>query len=51
MNAAARELSLIGHAKAKEPVLSKARAIREAFGLRPLPALSPTLILSLGDRI
>lgn len=51
MNAAARELALIGHAKAREPVHATARAMRAAFGLAPAPILSPTLILTAGDRV
>jgi hypothetical protein len=54
MNLAAHELGKlageIAHQRAREPVLAKARAIREAIGLEPHPALTPPLILTLGDR-
>jgi hypothetical protein len=34
----------------REPILSKARAMREAAGLPPSPALNPPLILTASDR-
>ena len=51
MNLAARELGLRSAEKQRAPMLAKARAMREAFGLAPVAALEPTLILSLGDRL
>ena len=51
MNAAARELAIIGHAKSREPVLTKARQIRAELRLPPSPALNPTLVLGWGDRL
>lgn len=35
----------------REPILAKARAMREADGLAPHPGLTPTLILTQGDRL
>lgn len=35
----------------REPILSKARAMREADNLPPSPALNPPLILTQGDRL
>ena len=51
MNAAARELGLLAHAKARQPILTKAQSMRLSLGLKPSPALEPPLILSLSDRI
>lgn len=50
MNAAARELGLIAAAKAKEPILERARQMRAEQGLKPHPALYPVLVLGAGDR-
>jgi hypothetical protein len=35
----------------REPILAKARAMREADGLDPHPGLTTPLILTQGDRI
>ena len=51
MSPAARELAIIGAAKSREPVLTKARQIRAAYDLPPSPALNPTLVLTQGDRL
>ncbi len=51
MSPAARELGLLSAAKAKEPMLALARQMRASSGKPPLPALAPTLVLSLGDRV
>lgn len=51
MSPAARELALIGAAKAKAPVLEKAQAMRIALGMKPSPALVPPLVLTLSDRL
>ncbi len=54
MNPAAQELGrfagMVAHQRSREPVLATARAIREARGLEPHPALNPPLILTMGDR-
>ncbi len=51
MNAAARELGLIAAAKAKAPILEKARQLRAETGQVPHPALYPVLVLGAGDRL
>lgn len=51
MNAAARELGILAQAKAKEPILARARQMCAEMGKTPPPALYPVLILSLGDRV
>lgn len=35
----------------REPILEKARAMREADGLPPSPALTPPLVLTTADQI
>lgn len=51
MNAAARELGLVAAAKAREPILAKARQLCAEMGMTPPAALYPPLILGLGDRL
>lgn len=51
---AARALAIEGaeqrRFRTREPILATARAMREAIGLPPAPALTPPLILSRADR-
>ena len=45
------EAGAIGAAKAREPFLAKARAMRDQLGLPPSPALNPPLVLTRRDRV
>lgn len=51
MSPAARELALIGHAKQREPILSKAREMCAAMGKQPPAGLYPPLLLCAGDKL